>query len=437
MVAVVHRRSCLEEDLEVALQRADKQPAWMLERRHLSKEQFSAIGFPTSDQEEWRFTNLRPLLSGLFRLSETAPKLERENIEKPPLFDLSPERHVFLNGFYQPSLSSSMSLPGVEVKSLRDLWTSSPDLLEPHLARYASSKESFTALNTALFSDGALVKIEEGAVLEHPVHLIFLIKEEHAAVHVHPRVLVLAGEASHAIVVESYFSFESCSSFTNAVTELVVSEAANLSYCTLQLQSKEAFHIANLNVLQQKDSQFSSSTISFGAKLSRHEIKVSLSGEGASTQLNGLYMTEGQQHTDHYTLIDHVKPYTTSMELYKGILDGSSEGVFDGKIIVRSQAQKANAAQKNHNLMLTKEARIHTQPRLEINANDVQCKHGATIGQLDRDALFYLTSRGIARQDATNLLIQAFAEEVLNRIPSETVRARAKALLRARRLKNV
>ncbi|PYU93499.1 MAG: Fe-S cluster assembly protein SufD [Acidobacteria bacterium] len=338
---------------------------------------------------------------------------------------------VFLNGHFSQELSSPGKLPeGVKAGSLASALDSDGGLLEEHLARYASyRRNAFTALNTAFVEDGAFVYLPKDAVVKEPIHLLFLSTASKDPAVCHPRNLIVAGSSAQATVIESYAGLEGGVYFTNAVTEIVTGEQSRIDHTRLQRESERAFHVATMEVSQHRDSAFASRSISIGGKLVRNDLNVLLNGEGCDCTLDGLYFAGGEQHVDNHTTIDHAKPHCSSRELYKGILDGKSTGVFNGKIIVRKDAQKTDARQTNNNLLLSEESLINTKPQLEILADDVKCTHGATIGQLDVEALFYLRTRGIGDAAARSLLTYAFASEIIGRIRIQPIQCRLDLLL--------
>ncbi|MEK7754620.1 MAG: Fe-S cluster assembly protein SufD, partial [Acidobacteriota bacterium] len=313
---------------------------------------------------------------------------------------------------------------GIRATSLQD----ANGAAEAHLARYASYQDrAFVALNTANFGDGACIEIPKGTVVEEPIHLVFLATGGEAPVISHPRSLIVIGPASQATVVESYLGY-GARYFTNAVTEIVAGDHSVLDHYKLQEEDERSFHVATLQAQIGRDANFSTHSISVGGGLVRYDINAVLA-EGTEATVNGLYLVSGSQHVDNHTAIDHAMPHGTSHELYKGILGGTSAAVFSGKIIVRPGAQKTDAKQTNKNLVLSEDATINTKPELQIHADDVRCTHGATIGQLDEDAIFYLRSRGIAREQARDLLIYAFARDIIDRVKVEPLRARLERIL--------
>jgi Fe-S cluster assembly protein SufD len=424
------------EQAEAALKKVG--PPALHAQRQTAIERFAALGFPTLEDEEWRFTSLAPLTRTTFQPAGPRPNsLDAQRLEQSALSAGDGYRLVFVNGHHAPELSSPRPLPpGTVVGSLAEALRTQPERVAPHLARHADYEEhAFTALNTAFLRDGALVFLPRGAVVEEPIHLIFLATAQEQAVVAHPRTLIVADTNSQARIVESYVGLAEDVYFTNAVTEVVAGEGAVLDHYRLQRESKAAFHIATLQILQGRASNFSSQNIVLGGGLVRNDINAVLDAEGCECTLNGLYLAGGRQLIDNHTRIDHAKPRCASHELYKGILDGSAHGVFNGKIYVHPDAQKTDAKQTNQTLLLSEDATINTKPQLEIFADDVKCTHGATVGQLDAEALFYLRTRGIDHDAARSLLTYAFANDIISRVKIEPLRARLEQwLLAAQRL---
>jgi Fe-S cluster assembly protein SufD len=316
------------------------------------------------------------------------------------------------------------------VCSLAEALEKNRELLEPHLAQHAGHEDSaFTALNSAFLSDGAFVYLPAGSVIEDPIHLLYFSTVNGAPSVSHPRTLIVAGAGSQAKVVESYVGLDGEVYFTNAVTEVVAEEGAVIDHYKLQRESRQAFHMATLQFHQGRNATVANHCISLGGGLVRNDINAVMDGDGGDCTLNGLYVVEGDQHVDHHTVIDHVKPQCNSRELYKGILDDYGRAVFNGRVIVRPDAQKTNAQQSNKNLLLSKDALVNTNPQLEINADDVKCAHGATIGQLDADALFYLRARGIDEETARTLLIHGFLADVSSQLKIDAVRSAVECIL--------
>jgi Fe-S cluster assembly protein SufD len=396
---------------------------WLKTLRHSAIERFAELGFPTPRQEDWKYTNVASIASLPFErlapadLPAIAPSKLKEWLGGP-----AENRLVFLNGRYASDLSSLSPLSaGVRVGSLREEIARRPDELSAQLTRRANYQEhAFAALNTAFLDDGALIRLPPDSSLDQPIHLVFASSAKGTS---HPRVLILAGARSRATVIESYWGTGGDSYFTNALSEIVLGEGAAIEHYKLQNEAEAASHIGLIQVEQGRSSRFESHSFSLGGGLARNELRVTLDGEGAECVLNGLYLAGGTQHLDNTTQIDHAKPHCKSRQLYKGILDGRSRAVFNGRILVRPDAQKTDAQQTNNNLLLSDEAEVDTKPQLAIYADDVKCAHGATVGQLDEEAMFYLRSRGLPLDLAGSLLTFAFASEMIALIGPESLRS--------------
>jgi Fe-S cluster assembly protein SufD len=408
-------------------------PPWLSRLRKTAMERFADLGFPTTRMEDWRFTSVAPIAKTQFQLAAPAAGVTLNELLRVPLADLGGPRLVFVNGRFAEQLSSIESLgeSGIGGSLARAVKAGDP-LVSEHLAQHARCEnQAFVALNTAFLEDGAFLQISKGAVVKEPIHIIYAAAGSAHPFAVHPRTLVVAGRDSQASIVESYFSLSDGVYFTNAVSEIVAGENAVIEHYKLQHESLRAFHVATLQVLQERSSSVTSHSISAGGALVRNDINAVLAAEGAECSLNGLYIVSADRHVDNHTAIDHAKPHCSSRELYKGILDGRSTAVFNGKIIVRKDAQKTDAKQTNKNLLLSSEATINTKPQLEIYADDVKCTHGATVGQLGEELIFYLRSRGIGYEDARTLLTYAFASDVTARMKAEPIRAKLDELLLA------
>ncbi|MFN4260386.1 MAG: Fe-S cluster assembly protein SufD [Gemmataceae bacterium] len=409
----------------------DQDQLFLKELRQSAIDRFAELGFPTLSDEEWRFTNLAPLLEVPFQLAT----LGRHGLTKARLREITLHADagcclVFVNGFFAAELSTLCpSLAGVTICSLAEALEQQPEVIEEHLARYANYEEHpFIALNTAFIRDGAFIHVAKGQVIREPIHLLFVNTSTEPSVS-QPRNLIVLDVNSQATVLESYVGLNEDVYFNNIVTEVALSENAVLDHYKAEQESPRAFHLATLQIHQQRGSNFSSHYFGLGGRLTRHEANTRLDGEGCECTLNGLYMANGTQHLDNRTLIDHAMPHCASHELYKGILDGKAHGVFNGKIFVRPDAQKTDAKQTNQTLLLSDDAIINTKPQLEIYADDVKCTHGATVGQLSADGLFYLRSRGIGLEDTRRLLIYAFANDIVNRVRIEPIRRQLEELL--------
>jgi len=386
---------------------------------------FAEMGFPTTRDEEWRFTNVSSIAKTQFSAAPSDLTAEEAELLDQHLFpNEGGLRLVFINGRYLRELSDRELRKGIRATPLRE----ANGAVETHLGRYASyQNRAFVALNTANFEDGACIEIPGGVVVEEPIRLVFFATGGEVPVISHPRNLVVVGPGSQATVVESYIG-HGAKYFTNAVTEIVGGDHSVVDHYKVQEEDERSFHVATLQVQLGRDANFSTHSISLGGGLVRNDINAVLA-EGTEATVNGLYLPSGSQHVDNHTMIDHARPHGTSHELYKGILSGASAAVFNGKIIVRPGAQKTDAKQTNKNLVLSEDATINTKPELQIHADDVRCTHGATIGQLDQEAIFYLQSRGIEKEQARDLLTYAFARDVIDRIKVGPLRARLEKIV--------
>lgn len=399
--------------------------------RRQAIDQFAAQGFPTAQDEEWRYTSLAPLLQHPFQLAPRGATLTQAELN-PWLFagPASP-RLVFIDGYYAPALSAAGSLPpGVKLLNLEAALQQCPDLVLASLNHQVEGERSaLAALNTAFLQDGLFLHLPEGAQIEHPIHVLFLSTGPAAPAFSAPRVLVVAGARSRASLVETCAGPPGRVYLTNTLAEIAVGADAHFEYCKIQQEGDAAFHLDHTLVRESRNSRFTSHSLSLGARLSRNQLDTLLDGEGIESTLNGLYLAGGEQHLDHHTQVEHARPHCSSHELYKGILGGRSTGVFRGRIHVWPQAQKTDAYQANRNLLLSAEAEIDTKPQLEIYADDVKCSHGATVGQLDENALFYLRARGLDLAQARGLLTQAFAGQLLERLGDEALRAHLEGMV--------
>ncbi len=426
----------LQHYLDVAqrfLAEQAKAPLWLRSFREQGLSELSRRGFPTTRNEDWKYTDVAPIVSRPFAPVAAVSKVElKARVEQ---LALPGPRLVFVDGRHSPELSSLAGLfAGVTVKPLRQAMREDADALAAVLGRRARSEANpFIALNAALLDEGAFVQVRPGAVAPSPVQLVFLSSgADSAPVLSSPRVVVVSGANSEAALVELYAGVEGGASFTNAVTEVVLGENARLHHYKLQVEPDAAFHVASLHAEQARDSRLASHVFALGGALARNEVSSVFAGEGGECVLNGLYVGRGTQHLDNRTDLDHAVPRCTSRELYKGVLDGRSRGTFHGRVLVRADAQRTDASQTNRNLLLSEEALVDTRPQLEILADDVKCAHGAAVGRLDEQALFYLRARGIPKAEAERLLTYAFASEVVGAVTLEPLRARVEQLLAAR-----
>jgi Fe-S cluster assembly protein SufD len=385
---------------------------------------FSSLPFPTTRDEEWKYTNLAPLLKHNFTPSLPGAEFNPEDIKKYLFDELEHSLLVFINGHYSEEHSIIKDLPeGVIIKNLSSALSENKDVIGKYFGKYAVFTDHvFTALSAAFIKDGAFVYIPQNRIIEEPLHILYLNTSKEEKVLVQPRNLFIAGKNSQGTIIEHYTSPSSDTYFTNTVTEVVVEENAFLDHIKLQEESRKSFHISRMETDIQRNGNFASHFISTGAELSRNDFNVRFGDEGGECTLNGLYLIEESQHFDVHTVIDHAMPHCNSHEHYKGILDDKSRGVFNGKVLVRKDAQKTNAFQENNNIILSDQALVNTKPQLEIFADDVKCSHGATIGQLDDDAMFYLKTRGIGEDIGKAILLHAFASDVVKTIKIEPVK---------------
>jgi Fe-S cluster assembly protein SufD len=409
-------------------------PAWFERLHREAIARFRQHGFPTTREEDWRFTSVAPIARTPFRPAEpdhqlvAAPAAARFGFGDDAAAEI-----VFVNGHFSPALSRLDGLPrGVRVENLADALAADPDRIEPHLARHARIADNpFVALNTGFIRDGAFIHFARGVVVDRPIHLLFITSPSGQPAVSHPRVLVIAEDNVIATLVESYAGADRGVYFTNAVTEVVLGQNARLDHCKLQQEALEAFHVASMRVELARSANFVSHSATLGAKLTRNDLGVLLNGEGADATLNGLVIIGGTQHCDNHTLLHHEKAHCPSHELYKHVLDGRATCVFRGKIFVQKDAQKTDSKQTSKSLLLSDEVAMNSQPALEIYADDVKCTHGSTTGPVDEEMIFYLRSRGVGIEAARHLLTYAFAADVTRRIRVEPVRRRLEDFMAA------
>lgn len=400
---------------------------WLAAMRQRAIDRYAAEGWPTPKLEDWRHTSLAPLERASFNTQveavDAAQIVQELRAEEPGHW------MVFVDGRYAPALGQLGALPaGVRLGTLADALTHEADLVQQAFGSEMDGS-SVAALNLALASDGAFVHLARGTVVDEPIHIVFVAGGERAAAF--PRNLYVAEAGAHGNIVEHYVGREGNVTLTNTISRLQVAADARLTHTRLQQEAREAFHLAGVEVEQEGKSYFASHSISLGARLARHDIATRFGGQRAESLLNGVYVADGQRHVDHHTLIGHAQPNCVSNEHYRGILADRGRGVFRGRILVAPGADGTDAIQRNDSLLLSKLARSDSRPELEIYAEDVRCTHGATVGQLSEDSLFYLMARGLDEKHARNVLIYAFVLEGLGRIESESVRLRASRAVRA------
>jgi Fe-S cluster assembly protein SufD len=411
--------------------------AWLRALRERALGAFEANGFPTTKNEDWHFTSPAPITEATFEPMAASPgTLVAGDVTPFLVRSAAWPTLVFVNGRYAPHLSRIDALPaGVRVMHLAGALHEEPTLVEAHLgrlARFDTQAFAFTALNTALLRDGAFLHVARDTVVEVPIHLLFLSDGGADGGVAYTRNLLVLERQAQATVIEQYAATGDARYFTNAVTEAAVGDGATLRHYRLQREGRRAFHVGHVEAAQGRDSHYVSFSFATGAALSRTNIYTSLAGEGCGSTLNGLYMIDGEQTCDHQTRIEHIEPNCYSREVYKGVLDGSSHGVFNGKVYVHPAAQKTDGKQTNNTLLLSDRARIDTKPQLEIFADDVKCTHGATVGQLDDRMAFYMKSRGVGAETTRKLLTYAFAADVLETIELPELREDLEAAAMAR-----
>jgi len=409
--------------------RAAVQPRWLHSLRQDAFARFSETGFPTTHDEDWRFTNIAAVASTPFELAG------HDTVNKEQLEPFGASQFaccmVFVNGLFSAELSTPPALPkGVTVGSLATQLKNNPASLEPHLGQYLNTqRDPFAALNTSLIEDGIYVHVPRGVVVETPIYVLYVTVPSTAPTMNHPRSLIIAEESSQVTVVEDYVSLGEGITFSNAATELVAGDNANVSHYMIVREGDQAYNFSTLRIQQGRHANVATHSLLLSGALVRNNVHPVLAGEGSECLINGLFMANGRQHMDNYMLVEHASPHCDSRQFYNGILNGQSHGVFHGRIIVHKDAQKTDAKQTNRNLLLSDDAQIDTKPQLEIYADDVKCTHGATIGQFDDNALFYLRSRGLAEAAARHVLLLAFANECLDRMNSPQIREHLEKLV--------
>jgi Fe-S cluster assembly protein SufD len=402
-------------------------PKWLALLRKAGLASFADQGFPTLRDEDWRYTNVTPVAKLNFQPAApvAANGAESQVIAASVFAALPGPCLVFVNGYFAPGLSRIPVLPdGVRLESLAAALAQDAGSIEKHLGQYAqTANNTFAALNQAFFSDGAFISVPAGVELPDPIRLLYISSAHRSGEAILPRNLILAGENSKLTVVESYLATSEAAYFTNAVTEILAGDHAQVEHIKLQDEAAAAFHIATIAGQFGRASNVTIHSFALGARLSRNNIRALLAGEGLECILNGLYLSRGEQLADHHMIVEHAQPRCASHEYFNGILDDKSRGVFHGRIYVHPAAQKTDAKQTNKNLLLSNNATADTKPQLEIYADDVKCTHGATVGQLNPESIFYLRTRGMSEDSARRMLIHAFAGEIIERIRCEPARA--------------
>ncbi len=381
---------------------------------------FEELGFPTIKNEDWKYTNVKQLFDFDFT-GGNAAGVTKKDVDALHIKGLNENIIVLVNGVYSEKLSFvKKQNGGIIIENLNSVLKNNPELVLDHIGRYATIDNGFTALNTAFAKEGTVIIIPDNAEVKGHIHILNITGEAGKHILTQPRNLIITGKNTKVNIIESYHSTGSEANLVNAVNEVVVGENSFVEIYRLQQENQDSFHINRTQAVQARNSVFTHFSVTLGGGLVRNDTNILLNDENCTGNLYGLYLTEGSQHVDNHTLIDHAKPHCQSNEMYKGVLNESSRGVFNGKVFVREDAQKTNAYQSNKAILLTSDASIDTKPQLEIYADDVKCSHGAAIGQLDDEAVFYLRSRGISADMAKTVLIRAFANDIFETIENET-----------------
>ena len=402
------------------------------------KEAFSSLmnsGFPGPKNEEYKFTNFTRAVEKNFELNGTNADfgLTEAQISATQIEGLDAHKIVFLNGIYSSELSDNIQVEGLKVESLAEGFKANSPLAQSNFGTKANfAEDAFVALNTAFSQHGVAIEVADKAVIEKPIVLYFIGDSSTAELSYHIRNIVVAGKFSQATIIEKFDTLGEHKSFTTSVNEISVSDSAHLRFFKIENDTEQAYHISNIHASQGTNSNFKAFTFSLNGAMIRNNLNIKLQAEGIETYMNGLYLLDGKTHVDNHTVADHMMPNCYSNELYKGIMDGSSKGVFNGKIFVRPDAQKTNAFQSNKNILISDKATVNTKPQLEICADDVSCSHGCTTGQLDMDALFYLQARGIQKDKARAILLKAFANDVLETVENEAIKEYLAAIIEKR-----
>ncbi len=404
---------------------------WLRPVRQAAMARTSELGFPTVRDEDWKFTNVSPIAKMSFSATTKGATISADELAPFVFKDRESARLVFVNGRYVPELSDSCSQPGgVIACSLADSVRFNRELVELHLAKHVKYEtDFFSALNTAFIEDGSFVYVPSGAIVEKPIHIIYVATRTEAPIATHPRNLVIVGANADVGIIEEYVSLGGEQYFSNVVSEVIAGENSVVEHYRVERESTKAFNVGTVKVHLDRSSNVACHGAFLGGGIVRNNVHPVLAGEGAHCLINGLFMTDGRQHIDNFMHVEHASPHCDSRQFYNGILNDSSSGVFSGRIVVHKDAQKTDAKQTNRNLLLTDRASVDSKPQLEIYADDVKCTHGATIGQLDQEAVFYLRSRGISEEMARTLLLFGFATENLERMRLPYIRKYVEGLV--------
>jgi Fe-S cluster assembly protein SufD len=417
---------------EASLNGQSSQPIHQIRKAAISE--FEQTSLPTSADEAWKTVNVSMLSQSDFSLAQ--PHAEGSITAETLAPYLLPDtiQLVFINGYFAKDLSQISDLPdGVRAESLAEALNNNPDTVPEQFSHVVGSEQlTFTTLNTAFLQDGAYIHIAKNTVCERPIHLLFLSQAENTPTVTHTRNLIIAEDNSQLTLIETYAGINEQTYLTNSVTEFLAGDNAQIDHYKLELETLQGIHIANQHAKLGRSTNITSHAFSIGGAFVRNDVSAHLAGEGCEATVNGLYLLEGNQHIDNYTLLEHAEPHCPSHELYKGILGDRSRAIFRGKILVHQKAQHTDAYQKNENLLLSDNARVNTKPQLEIYADQVKCSHGAIIGQLNDDALFYLQARGISKTEAQSMLLKAFADDIVDRVKIASLRQHLETIIQAK-----
>lgn len=392
-------------------------------------------GFPAQKDEEYKFTNFTKALEKNidFNSSDATTEISASQAENARIKDLDAYNLVFVNGVFSSVLSDEIKVSGLEVTTFDEASKNDSDTLSKYFGTQADTeKDAFIALNTAFSQNGVFINVANNTVVDKPIALYFIGDGSTNQSIYNIRNLMVVGKSAQVTLLEKFDTLGEQKSFTNVVNEIFVNENAHAKYFKIENDTDDAYHISNVSVAQDRHSTFTSNTIALNGAMVRNNLDIKLNGEGCEAYMNGLYVLNGKTHVDNHTVVDHIEPNSYSNELYKGIMNDKSKGVFNGKIFVRQAAQKTNAFQSNKNILLTNDATINTKPQLEIWADDVKCSHGCTTGQLDKDALFYLQARGLRKEHARAILLNAFASDVIEKLEIEALQTYVEEIIAAR-----
>ena len=409
------------------------QPKWLLNLRKSGLARFSENGFPTRAHEDWRFTNIQPIAELPFKPTTSLPATlpAAKDLERFHFLNASTTLLVFVDGHFAPTLSKlPPTQKGVLITNLKDALTKVPELIESKLGKLSIlDANGFTGLNTAYFEDGVFIHVAANTTVEQPVHALFVSTGSEAGTTAQARNLLIAETSSRVTYLENFVSLGNAATLTNAVSEFFAGDNSHVEHVKFQEEGTTAFHVAGLYSESGRDARVWSHSFALGARLSRNNIRAKLNGAGLQAVLNGLYLTHDKQLADHHMFVEHAQPNCESHEYFNGILDDQSRAVFHGRIFVHQIAQKTDAKQTNKNLLLSDDAQVNTKPQLEIYADDVKCTHGATVGQMDESAIFYLRARGLPLEIARRMLMHAFAGEIIERVQHPVIREELDAII--------